>query len=762
MTTTCIHLIPNAHLDPVWLWPWRDGYSEVHNTIQSVVDLMRENPDLTFVRSSSYVYQWLEESNPRLFQEVACLIEAGRWEIVGGWVVQSDTIIASGESLIRQAEYAKPYFMKKFKRDINIAYSVDSFGQNVGLPSILAETGFKYYVFQRPGRNEAKQDIPDLFWWQAQNGDRILAMRTLPNGYHTEIRLSREKFRQIIINAVNNDKKHQAVFFGVGDHGGGPTRRQIEWIRELQAEYNIKFSTLKQYFQAVENEDIPVYQGEITHHAPGCYSTHQRVKKWVRACERELIKTESILTFEKTLFPSRMDEAWREYLFNNFHDILPGTSTGSVYREVRDSIGMSSLIAQKLKIMSLHKIANRVDTSRMSQGGVMIFNPLPWKHAAPVQFDMLCDPNATGKNFASLRDDANQTVPIQWSNAETNYGPCLAKWKRLNTVVELPASGYKVFSFEQCAAVSSENDSDILKKLETSLSRISFEILEDKFDTWAHGADRLGEVIGQAALIRSEVIDRGAVFCRLRAHYKYNGSMIRIDLTKYSKLDPVAVDLQIDWREKQKTLKFAFETGIKNGTIVSGQAGDTLKRLPDDCEQPFQDFVATVGEKYVCGIISASISAYDSIGSAKLRLTLCRGVYYADHAQPLHGDEQLVEAGTQNFKLWIIADETPEFIEYLPAAAQTLNTQVEYVQTSNHPGSEPWSREGLLIEPCCVTIGKIEYKDGGRLNVRCYNTSSEAVEMSFSWMGEIISASCEINAHSFKNFTFNIEKNEYE
>lgn len=381
MTAKMLYMIPNAHLDPVWLWPWRDGYSEAHNTIKSALDRLEENPDLTFSCSSSSIFEWIEESNPELFSQIQTMVGKNRFEIVGGWLVQSDTIIASGESLIRQAEFGKSYFKSRFNRNIEIAYSVDSFGQNSGLPKILAHSGFKYYVFNRPGLDE--KTLPNVFWWEASDGSRILTLRTVPHGYTTPGIMSKQKFFDLVKEAIETGENEQTFFVGVGNHGGGPTKKQIEWIRELQEIYNIKFCTLLDYFRMIEKRtDIPLVKGELTHHAKGCYSTHSGIKKWVSECGIELYKAESLLALSPQKAGIKdawsMETAWWNCLFNNFHDILPGSSVKSAYEDARDSLGGAVDTAKKIKIRELHRLAKQVDTSDFSEGGIFIYNPLPW------------------------------------------------------------------------------------------------------------------------------------------------------------------------------------------------------------------------------------------------------------------------------------------------------------------------------------------------------------------------------------------------
>ncbi len=729
MSSKCLYLIPNAHLDPVWLWPWRDGYSEAHNTIQSAVDRLKENPDMTFSCSSSSIYEWIEEANPTLFNEMKLLIEEGRFEIVGGWTVQSDTIIASGESLIQQAIYGKKYFKKKFNKEVEIGYSVDSFGQNCGLPKILAHSGFKYYVMHRPDGRE--KQLPNVFWWNGNDGSQILTLRTVPHGYNTNNDLSKTQFFELVERAILSGCTHQTFFMGVGDHGGGPTKEQIEWVCELQTKYNMKYSTLENYFKIVEKQkDLPEIEGELTHHAPGCYSAHSGIKRWISRCGLELSKAETLLTLNNDRATENdrqiMDSAWRNYLFNHFHDIYPGSSIESAYEDARDSLGGATDQAKKIKIRELHRMAKQINTSSLKEGGIFVFNPLPWQRKGIIEVDTFMDPNSTGKDFHSLKAVDGTSYPIQWNRAAVNYGPCLSKWGKLTALVDLPAMGYQTFSLEKdIVDETSVEPHNAIKWFK----RIAFEVIYDIKDVWAHkSTGRLGETVGIAKLVKTETLEKGPVRSRYRAFYQYADSSIILDLIHYAGLNFTQADLRVDWREINHTLKMAVNTGVENGLVASEQAYDIIERQPDDYEQPMHHWLAAVGNLETVAVISDSTFAYDSFGTDKLRLTILRAVPYAVHTDFSHGDEGVIDIGEQTRRFWLTGKPGVTYRDWLPRISQEARFGVEYVMESNHSGDNPRnSGDRVVLKPESLTMGACITNEEFP-SFRVYNNSNSAVK----------------------------------
>src|SRR5688500_1887948 len=131
---TVIHVIPNAHLDPVWLWDWREGMNEALTTIRTILNLMDEFPELTFIRGEAAIYQHVEKVDPDTFRRIRQRIEDGRWDVVGGTVIQMDTNLPCTEVIDRHFETGKRYFRERFGKEVTVAWAADSFGHSGGLP----------------------------------------------------------------------------------------------------------------------------------------------------------------------------------------------------------------------------------------------------------------------------------------------------------------------------------------------------------------------------------------------------------------------------------------------------------------------------------------------------------------------------------------------------------------------------------------------------------------------------------------------------
>lgn len=171
-----LHMIGNAHLDPVWLWNWQEGFQEVKATFRSALDRMNEDENFVFTCSSAAFYEWVEHNNPQMFEEIKKRVAEGRWEIVGGWWIQPDCNIPSGEAFARQGLYGQRYFKEKLNTLATTGYNVDSFGHNGNLPQILKKSGLDNYVFMRPMPLE--KGLPGrTFWWKSMDGSSVMTYR---------------------------------------------------------------------------------------------------------------------------------------------------------------------------------------------------------------------------------------------------------------------------------------------------------------------------------------------------------------------------------------------------------------------------------------------------------------------------------------------------------------------------------------------------------------------------------------------------------
>ena len=343
-----LHMIGNAHLDPVWLWRWQDGYSAARATFRSVLDRMNEYPDFVFTSAAVAYYEWIEHSDPEMFEEIRARVKEGRWQMVGGWWIQPDCNVPSGEGFARQALIAQRYLMEKFGVTARTGYNVDSFGHSGSLPKILRLSGMDRYVYMRPGVHERSYPAW-TFRWQSPEGEEVQAFR-IPFEYCTwpkEIEAHIDRCANEIVN-----ENGMMCFYGVGNHGGGPTKKNIESIHALDGTKGVELtlSSPDAYFDQVNPDLLPVVNGDLLHHASGCYAAHSGVKKWNRQAENRLLTAEKWMTAANALIghPARDKElttAWKKVLFNHFHDILAGTSIVEAYDDARQDYGYALSVA---------------------------------------------------------------------------------------------------------------------------------------------------------------------------------------------------------------------------------------------------------------------------------------------------------------------------------------------------------------------------------------------------------------------------------
>ncbi|NBK25188.1 MAG: alpha-mannosidase, partial [Spirochaetia bacterium] len=441
--TKRMYMIGNAHIDPVWLWQWQEGFQEVKATFRSALDRMNEYDDFIFTSSSAAFYEWVELNDKAMFQEIQKRIEEGRWFLAGGWWVQSDCNIPSGESFVRQALVGQRYFLEKFGKIATYGYNVDSFGHHGMLPQILAKSGCTSYVFMRPMPLE-KALPARTFTWEASDGSRVQAYR-LPYEYLSW----KDDLYEHVLRCADEIKAPLSLgmcFYGVGNHGGGPTKANIESIRELQKHAmlpELLFSTPQAFFSAVEKSSVrlPVHHGDLQHHASGCYAAHSEVKRLNRLAENRLLASEKYSSVAAILgtqsYPKDFIHAWKQVLFNQFHDTLAGTSLREAYDDAAFQYGEAISIADRNMNYALQSISWAIDIkAEENLHPLVVFNPHSWEVTSSVHLEF-------GKvdDSYKLYDEENGEIPFQVVRSSS----AARGRNRLVFVPTVPALGYRVY-----------------------------------------------------------------------------------------------------------------------------------------------------------------------------------------------------------------------------------------------------------------------------------------------------------------------------
>lgn len=299
-----MHLISNAHLDPIWQWEWEEGCASAVATFRCAARFCREFDNYIFCHNEALIYRWVEEYDPALFREIRELVRLGKWHIMGGWHVQPDCNMPSGEAFVRQITEGRRYFREKFGVEPTTAINFDPFGHTRGLVQILAGTGYDSYIFCRP--HEGLCHLPaETFRWVGYDGSSVIAQRS-QTGYSTALGNAMKKIRPTT-EALTDAAPLGFCLWGVGNHGGGPSREDIRainaFMEEAKAEgVTVLHSTPEAYFADVRAEAaagtrvLPEHHGDLTAWAQGCYTSQVLIKQKYRQTENSLFSAEKAVS----------------------------------------------------------------------------------------------------------------------------------------------------------------------------------------------------------------------------------------------------------------------------------------------------------------------------------------------------------------------------------------------------------------------------------------------------------------------------------
>ena len=417
-----IHLIFNAHLDPVWLWPWQAGVDEAIATCRSACDRMDSHPDLVFTRGEAWVYWQIERTDPALFERIRAHVKTGAVADHQRLVDSARLQRAERVGFEKQIEIGRDYFQDRFGLFPRIGYNVDSFGHCATLPSLLRRYGQDRYVMMRPEDHETV--FPPIFKWRGTPEEEPVTVYRIVNGYCAE-EMSVERILGCT-KGLPPGFDHAACFVGVGDHGGGPTEGLIAWCREHQNSipgYTLRFSSLPDFFDAIDAYpgDLPEVTGELQQHAVGCYSVYRPIHVAVRRAEHILKQAECLRDAYPHALESpkktaaELEDAWRQVCFAHFHDILGGTSIPSAYPIVLNQIGIAQARADEMLQIGLRRLYQTLPED--TQQRLVLLNASDQPYAGYVEHEPWLKFSGWEAGWG-LVDERGRTVPYQLMNPE--------------------------------------------------------------------------------------------------------------------------------------------------------------------------------------------------------------------------------------------------------------------------------------------------------------------------------------------------------
>lgn len=412
------YAIGNAHLDVVWLWPLAETIRKTARTFASQIRLHREYPEYRFLQSMPVLYELCRKEYPTLFDQICDAAKEGWWIPEGAMWVEPDTNIPSGESLVRQLFYGKKYFREVFGKESVICWLPDSFGYSGALPQILKGCGIQFLVTQKifwSYNNDNGRFPYHYFYWKGIDGSNVTSFLPTSYRYRTEPKkiystwASRVQLRGL---------SSFMIPFGYGDGGAGPTRDHLEYIRreaDLEGMPRVKNADPLEFFEEMEARGGPqvTYAGELYFNAHrGTFTSQAMIKQYNRRGEEALHELEMwgslVLQSGQAFDMPQAERLWKELLFNQFHDILPGSAIGRVYEEAE--FRMHAMLVETNNQAEAYrtKLVNPND-----RNAVTVFNSLGFHRSSYV---------ALPHEFGDGAQTAGGEPLFTWCQNDTVYG----------------------------------------------------------------------------------------------------------------------------------------------------------------------------------------------------------------------------------------------------------------------------------------------------------------------------------------------------
>jgi len=737
-----VYLIGHSHIDMNWLWPMEDTIDVCLRDFATVNKLMKEFPDLHFSQSQAAVYEIVREKNPSLFNQIKERIKEKRWEATSSTWVEGDLNMAAGEALVRQLLYARAYTRKMLGANPKICWEPDTFGHPVSYPQVLAKAGIRYYYFMRCGKK-----LP-IFWWEAPDGSRVLAFNSIYNGEITA--------RNVVSTAIEIARsygiKSSMYLFGVGDHGGGPTRRDILTKMELDkrpAIPSLIFSSAENFYDEAlkEKTNYPVIKEELNPIFEGCYTTHSDIKKANREGENLLLTAEALATLASIYgysYPQdSFKEAWRKVCFNQFHDILDGSAIHSSYEYSGKLAEEVKKSAQEIIEDSVSFLSSHIKTERENKKALplIVFNQLGWQRDDVVSVEM---PREASSSFY-LIDEEDNLVPCQ---IEENKLVFVAK--------KVPAFGYKTYwmvpgektqPFEVKLYIDEEGkmeSPDYLLQIEPSsgviirlydkkrqkeifrpsplmqgnpdtyvLDKTSnlFRIFTEaphSMSSWVIGSTE--KVVNLCNRPEIRILEKGPVRAILSIRRSFNQSWIEQKIILYQDLERIDFKTKIDWQEKGShkegvpMLRVFFHLNFSSPEATFEIPFGWIKRASLGEEVPALRWIDVSRADYGVSLINDCKYGYQAAGNS-ISLTLLRNPYEPD-ALPDLGVHDIGYAIYPHNGRW----EKDKTIRKAAEFNQPLLAQWE----KSHPGSLPSSSGLFNLKPDNLVISGLKRADGNK------------------------------------------------
>jgi len=687
-------LVCNSHIDPVWLWPWQEGLAESLATFRAAAGLCDEFDGFVFCHNEALLYRWVEEFEPQLFEHIRDLVGRGRWHVMGGWYVQPDCNLPSGESFVRQALAGKRYFLEKFGVEPKVAVNLDAFGHSRGLVQILRKAGYDGYLFCRPDR--ANLALPsDDFVWVGYDGSMLVGHRASEH-YNSERGKARAKVERWLEH--NPDRSDGLLLWGVGDHGGGPSRDDLRALAPLvgnagRAEPGaaagaraIVHGRPEDYFEAIGRHpgSLPRFAGELNPWAVGCYTSMATVKRAHRRLESAIWSAEKMLSaaaIQSLLeYPhGELRAALEDLLFCQFHDTLAGSSVSEVEEQALDRLGHGLDIIGRLQTRAFFALLEGEPPAAEGQFPIFVNNPHPFAVEDTVVCEMqppepnphrqtflqprLVGPDGRAVAFQLEKESCNIQVDQRkrlvfrerLAPSQTTRFTCwFESVARPASAVARPITGHFSFRGGECELHLDGARGLLIRYVVGGRDYllpggIRLLVMKDYADPWGMKVRSFRDLAGEFRLMSPDaaarfagvsvpelapvrVIEDGPVRQVVEALFEFGHSALCLRYKVPWVGSEIEIEARVYWAEKDRMLKLTVPTPFDGGRVRGQSAYGVAEHRQEAEELVAQKWLAVVSPDGSCALTVINDATYGfDFARGELRVSLLRSPAHAGH-----------------------------------------------------------------------------------------------------------------------------------
>lgn len=810
-----LHLVCNAHIDPVWLWEIEEGVAETLSTFRVAADFCEKYKGFVFNHNEALLYKWVEEHDLPLFERIQRLVAEKKWNIMGGWYLQPDCNMPSGESFVRQILIGKNYFMEKFKVEPTTAINFDAFGHTRGLVEIMLKANYDSYLFCRPEPDML--ELPgDDFKWEGFCGSTI-AMHRAYNSYESHRGEADEKIKEWIEN--NKDKETGIILWGIGNHGGGPSEIDFEKISILsdnENNWNIIHSTPEAYFGELKETGNDVYSGILNPRYTGCYTSQIRIKKLHRQLENELYSTEKMIAHACINgyydYPAKqIDKVVEDLLLLEFHDILPGSSVPEVEKYALNLGGHALEEIKKLKIKAFIALCSGQKKAEDGTIPILAYNPHPYTIDGVFECEFqLPDQNKNKEIFSMpIVYKEGEKIPCQVEHESSNFN---VDWRKRSVFrAELEANSITRFDVKielidkkpeplikiskglisvktpdlevEIGAETGTIDKYIVEGF-NYISKGAFLplVIDDDDNSWAHKEKSFRKLDGAFFVMNSEegsrfsgiedstiesvrVIEDGEVRVIIETVMKYNNSFIcqRYHIPK--KGTEIKITSKVYWNEKMKMLKLSIPTTLKDVLFIGQTAYGSESLLTNGEEMVSHKWDTLSDDKHAISIINTGTYGSDC-KDGELRITMLRSPGYSagksdfsvrnPYIMPQNRFSPFIDQGEHDYEFYFNAGSTDSRMKLIEREALSANEKPMLL--SFFPigsGKKPIRLANIESEGATISAMKKGIGDNEYI-VRLFNPLDKKTNVVINFPIIDNEFSCVLKGNEFKTFILDI------